>query len=139
MQTFRRLNDATRYYGITWRGWLAAAFASGLLYISVRFSPLGDKATITLTAFAVAAAGVALYAVSGQAIGPGRYVVAIVRWRFGPSWFIAPAAGGRASGGVVVDGVPVAFADDIAEPTLGSVLPCGPDVDCCEDTLGGAS
>lgn len=108
MQTFRRLNDGTRYYGLTWRGWLAATVAGGLLYLSVRFSPLGYKPTITLTLFVMAAAGVALYAVGGQALGPGRYVLAIVRWRFGPAAFIAPDAQHPVDGGgVLVDAVPL--------------------------------
>jgi len=111
MQTFRRLNDGTRYYGMTWQGWLAAALAGGVLYVSVRFSPLSYKPTITLTLFVMAAAGVALYAVGGQALGPGRYVLAIVRWRFGPAHFLAPDAEEPVSGGVIVDAVPLVLAD----------------------------
>jgi len=111
MPTFRRLNDGTRYYGLTWRGWLTAAFAGGLLYLSVRFSPLSYKPTITLTVFAMAIAGMALYAISGQALGPSRYVVAIIRWRFGPAHFVAPDAAHPVRGGVLVDAVPLLLAD----------------------------
>lgn len=111
MQTFRRLNDGTRYYGMTWRGWLTAALAGGVLYVAVRFSPLSYKPTITLTLFAMATAGVALYAVGGQALGPGRYVAAIVRWRFGPANFLAPDVEHPVSGGVIVDAVPLVLAD----------------------------
>lgn len=116
MQTFRRLNDGTRYYGLTWRGWLAASVAGGLLYLSVRLSPLSYKPTITLTLFVMAAAGVALYAVGGQALGPGRYVLAIMRWRFGPVTFVAPDAEQPVNGGgVLVDAVPVVLADSTDE------------------------
>lgn len=115
MQTFRRLNDGTRYYGMTWRGWLTASVAGGLLYVSVRLSPLGYKPTITLTLFVMAAAGIALYAVSGQALGPGRYVAAIIRWRFGPAQFVAADAERPVSGGVVVDAVPLLLADSTDE------------------------
>lgn len=115
MPTFRRLNDGTRYYGLTWRGWLAAAAAGGLLYLSVRFSPLSYKPTITLTLFAMAAAGVALYAISGQALGPSRYVLAIIRWRFGAARFIAPDDEHPVSGGVLVDAVPLILADSTDE------------------------
>ncbi len=116
MQTFRRLNDGTRYYGLTWRGWLTATIAAGLLYLAVRFSPLSHKPTITLTLFVMAATGTALHAVSGQALGPGRYVLAIVRWRFGPASFVAPDAQHPVSGGVIVDAVPLLLAgsDDAA-------------------------
>jgi hypothetical protein len=115
MPTFRRLNDGTRYYGLTWRGWLAAAVGGGLLYLSVRFSPLSYKPTITLTLFAMAAAGVALYAISGQALGPGRYLLAIVRWRLGPARFVAPDDEYPVSGGVLVDAVPLILAESTDE------------------------
>jgi hypothetical protein len=111
MPTFRRLNDGTRYYGLTWRGWLAASAAGGLLYLAVRFSPLGYKPTITITLLVMTAAGMALYAVSGQALGPGRYVAALVRWRFGSAHFQAPDSKHRVAGGVLVDAVPLVLAD----------------------------
>lgn len=115
MQTFRRLNDGTRYYGMTWRGWLMASAAGAVLYLSVRLSPLDYKPTITLTVFAIAAGAVALYAVGGQALGPGRYVLAIVRWRLGATWFVTPGTDGPVSGGVLVDTVPVALTDRMDE------------------------
>jgi hypothetical protein len=110
MPTFRRLNDGTRYYGLTWRGWLAASAAAGLLYLAVRLSPLSYKPTISITLLVMAAAGMALYAVSGQALGPGRYVAAVVRWRFGPAYFRAPDADRAVTGGVLVDAVPLVLA-----------------------------
>lgn len=111
MQTFRRLNDGTRYYGLTWRGWLAAGTAGGLLYLAVRFSPLSYKPTISITLLVMTAAGMALYAVSGQALGPGRYVLAVIRWRLGPAQFWAPDEHDQAvTGGVLVDAVPLALA-----------------------------
>jgi hypothetical protein len=113
MATFRRLNDGTRYYGLTWQGWLAAVVAGALLYVAVRFSPLGYKPTITLALFAIAAAGVLLFSLSGQAIGPGRYVVAIVRWRLGPGRYVAPDAEHPVTGGVLVDAVPLALAEHV--------------------------
>jgi hypothetical protein len=116
MPTFRRLNDGTRYYGLTWRGWLAAGVAGGLLYLVVRVSPLSYKPTISVTLLVMAAAGMALYAVSGQALGPGRYLIAVIRWRFGPAHFHAPAADRPVAGGVLVDAVPLVLAE--ASPEL---------------------
>jgi len=107
MRTFRRLNDGTRYYGLTWQGWLAFGVAGGVLYAAARVSPLDYRPTITMTLFALAAAGMVLYAVSGQALGPGRYVAAFVRWRCGPARFVAPDATTPVSGGVTVDLAPL--------------------------------
>jgi hypothetical protein len=111
MPTFRRLNDGTRYYGLTWRGWLALSVGGGVLYLAVRCSPLGYRPTITLTLFAITAAAMALYALSGQALGPGRYVMAIVRWWLGPARFVAPDAEHTVTGGVLVDAVPLVLVD----------------------------
>ena len=107
MRTFRRLNDGARYYGLTWQGWLALGLAGAVLYGAVRESPLGARPTITLTLFVLAAAGMVLYAVSGQALGPGRYIAAFVRWRCGPESFDAAAP---VRGGVVVDVVALVLA-----------------------------
>ena len=76
MQTFRRLNDPERYYGLSWRGWLGAAAGGGLLYVAVRFSPLGTKPTISITVIALGVIGSLLYGLSGQALGPGRFALA---------------------------------------------------------------
>jgi hypothetical protein len=79
MQTYRRLNDPERYYGMSWRGWLGCALGGGLLYLAVRVSPLGVKPTISLTLLVIAFAGTVLYGLSGQAIGPGRFLMAALR------------------------------------------------------------
>jgi hypothetical protein len=60
-----------------------------------------------MTLFVLAAAGMVLYAVSGQALGPGRYIAAFVRWRCGPVTLDAAAP---VRGGVVVDVVPLVLA-----------------------------
>jgi hypothetical protein len=112
MRTFRRLNDGARYYGLTWRGWLALGLAGAVLYAAVRLSPVGSRPTITMTLFALAAAGMVLYAVSGQALGPVRYIGAFVRWRCGPGSFDAAAP---VRGGVVVDVVPLVRAEGADE------------------------
>jgi hypothetical protein len=79
--TLRRLDDRERYWGLPWTGWVAATAAAGALYVAVRFSPLGTKPTITLTLFILAFAGMVLYGVSGQALSPGRQLLAILSYR----------------------------------------------------------
>jgi hypothetical protein len=105
MRTYRRLNDPTRYYGLSWRGWLGVAIGAALLYAIVRLSPLAIKPTITLTVFVLGGGGTVLWALSGQALGIGRYLAAILTWRFGAKQLTAPEQP-VAVGGVRVDRVP---------------------------------
>jgi hypothetical protein len=81
--TLRRLNDRERYWGLTWPGWIAVGVAGGVLYGAVRVSPFGVRATITLVVLALAFAGMVIAGVSGQALSPGRQLLAIVRYRRG--------------------------------------------------------
>jgi hypothetical protein len=104
VHTFRRLNDPERYYGLSWRGWLACAFGGGFLYAAVRFSPLDVKPTISLTVIALAFAGTVLYGLSGQAIGPGRFVTAAIRHALSRNRLIAPEQPDRH--GLVLDAAP---------------------------------
>jgi len=92
VNTFRRLNDPERYYGLSWRGWLGAGAAGGLLYLAVRVSPLGFRPTITITVLILALAGMALYGLSGQAIGPGRYLVCLLVYRLADKRLTVPEA-----------------------------------------------
>lgn len=78
-----------------------------MLYGAVRVSPLGSRPTITMTLFVFAAASMVLYAASGQALGPGRYIAALLRWRCGPASFEAAAP---VTGGVLVDVVALVLA-----------------------------
>jgi len=106
MQTLRRLNDPERYYGLSWRGWLGVAIAGGALYGAVRVSPLGVRPTITIVVLALAFCGVALNALGGQALGPGRHLTALVRYQLSPKLLEVPAAPER--GGLVLDTAPEA-------------------------------
>src|SRR5450755_4181368 len=121
MQTLRRLNDPERYYGLSWRGWLAVAVGGGALYGAVRISPLGMRPTITIVVLALAFCGVALNALGGQALGPGRHLIALLRYRLTPKLLAAPAAPAR--GGLVRDAAPN---DDVADTdgaAIETVLP----------------
>jgi hypothetical protein len=104
VHTFRRLNDPERYYGLSWRGWLAALAGGGVLYLAVRFSPLGFRPTVTFVVLVLALAGVVLHALSGQAIGPGRYLAAVVRYRLARKRLTVPERPDRR--GLVLDRIP---------------------------------
>jgi len=104
VQTFRRLNDPERYYGLSWRGWLGAAAGGAILYGAVRLSPLAVKPTISVTVIALAFAGTVLYGLTGQAIGPGRFLVAVIRHASSPKQLACPD---RPDGhGLVLDAAP---------------------------------
>ncbi len=83
MRTYRRLDEPTRYYGLSWRGWLAAAGAGGLLYLFVRLSPFDTRMTISVVLIACVLPAMAGFAAGGQALGIGRYLAALVRWALG--------------------------------------------------------
>ena len=108
MRTYRRLDEPTRYYGLSWWGWLAPAAAGGLLYLFVRLSPFDTRATISVVLIACVLPAMAGFAAGGQALGLGRYLAALVRWALGPKQY-APRqySGDRLpSGGIVLDHTP---------------------------------
>jgi hypothetical protein len=108
MHTFRRLNDPERYYGLSWRGWLACGAGGGILYLAVRVSPLGLRATITIVVLVLvlvlAFAGVVLHGLSGQAIGPGRYLAVLARFRLAAKTLSVPERPDKL--GLVLDAAP---------------------------------
>jgi hypothetical protein len=106
MQTLRRLNDPERYYGLSWRGWLGVAIGGGLLYGAVRISPLGLRPTITIVVLALTFCGVVLHALSGQALGPGRHLLALIRYGLTPKQLTLPAKPERI--GLILDAAPAA-------------------------------
>ena len=104
MHTFRRLNDPECYYGLSWRGWLAAGAGGGLLYVAVRVSPFGLRPTITIVVLALAFVGVILHGLSGQAIGPARYLAVMVRYRLASKTLTVPERPDKL--GLVLDSAP---------------------------------
>jgi len=121
VHTFRRLNDPERYYGLSWRGWLAAGAGGGLLYLAVRVSPFGLRPTITIVVLALAFVGVILHGLSGQAIGPARYLAVVVRYRLASKTLTVPERPDKL--GLVLDSAPEASAAPANdEPGLGPEL-----------------
>jgi hypothetical protein len=115
MATLRRLNDRERYYGLTWPGWIATIAAIGILYGAVRLSPFGARPTITVVVLALAFGGVMIAGLSGQAIGPGRYLLVICRYRRARKQLVTPEAPDKL--GLVLDTAP-----ETVDPELEPVL-----------------
>jgi hypothetical protein len=124
--TYRRLNDGTRYWGMTWRGWACASVGGGLLYAAARLSPLHDvRLTLMFLLWLSGAAIVVQIAVTGKALSPGQYILAYMRWRFGSRAWTTPGSEQAISGGRRVDAIPLgldattdtapAWLDDIEE------------------------
>jgi hypothetical protein len=122
MQTFRRLNDAERYYGLTLRGWLGLAIGVAVLYLAVRFSPLAAKPTISVTLVLLTLVGGLLLGLSGQAIGPGRLLLAVIHHLATRTQMTAPVKPDR-FGLVLADRLPVAPALPSEEDVFGEVSP----------------
>lgn len=112
METLRRLNDPERYYGLSWRGWLGVAIGGGLLYGAVRISPLGVRPTVTIVVLILAFGGVVLHALSGQALGPGRHVVALARYALAPKQLDLPTE--PDGGGLLLDARPLEADKELA-------------------------
>jgi hypothetical protein len=121
--TLRRLNDRERYWGLTWPGWIAVGVAGGLLYGAVRVSPFGTRATVTIVVLLVAFGGMVIAGVSGQALSPGRQLLAIIRYRRAPKRYALRATADKR--GLVLHAAPEAaepFADAVEVETAGKVL-----------------
>ena len=102
--TLRRLNDRERYYGLTWPGWVALAVSGAVLYGAVRISPFGLRATVTVVVLLLAFVASVALALQGQTIGPGRYLLALYRYRRQSKRFAPPAEPDRH--GLVLDAAP---------------------------------
>jgi len=109
--TLRRLDDGARYYFLTWRQWLAALAAGGVLYAAVRFSPLSQKWTFTAVLLVLSLIAVAIVPLTGNALGLDRYLAAIVRWTLGPKRYTAGVTVKPLRGGVLLSSVPLALTD----------------------------
>jgi hypothetical protein len=104
MQTLRRLNDPERYYGLSWRGWLACGGGGAVVYGAVRVSPLGLRATVTVMVLVLAFCGVLLHSLSGQALGPARHLLALIVYARRAKRLELPAK--PDAGGLVLDRAP---------------------------------
>jgi hypothetical protein len=102
--TLRRLNDRERYYGLTWPGWLALAAAGGVLYAAIRISPFGIRPTVTVVVLLLALVGSVALGLQGQTIGPGRYLLAMYRYRRAAKQLEPPSGPDRY--GLVLDTAP---------------------------------
>lgn len=112
-RTLRRLNDRERYWGLTWPGWIAAAGAGGVLYAAVKLSPFGARVTVTVVVLLIAFGATVIAGVSGQALSPGRHLLAIIRYRRAPKCYTLPSQPDKR--GLVLDSAPV-IDDELAEP-----------------------
>jgi hypothetical protein len=120
MRTYRRLDDPTRYYGLSWRGWLAVGAGAALLYGFVRLSPFDVRATVSVLLIVCVLPAMAALAASGQALGARRYLAALAGWAVGPKGY-KPRTGELPDGGIFLDDPPPPVAVDDA-PAWGDEL-----------------
>lgn len=113
--TLRRLDEGPRYYYLTWRQWVAALAAGGVLYAGVRFSPLSQKWTFTAVLLVLSLIAVAILPLTGNALGLDRYLAAIARWTLGPKRYTSGRTAKPLTGGVLLSSVPVTLTDASTE------------------------
>jgi hypothetical protein len=102
--TLRRLNDRERYYGLSWPGWVMVAVSGGILYGAIRVSPFGTRVTVTVVVLALGFVASICLALQGQTIGPGRYLLALHRYRRATKQLAPPGEPDRH--GLVLDAAP---------------------------------
>jgi hypothetical protein len=119
--TLRRLGQSERWLWFTWRGWLAALAAIGILYAAVMLSPLGFRPTVTIALLALTTLGMLLWGLSGQALAPERYLLALIRYRRSAKVFVCPQQPDRH--GLVLDEIPDSDTDQ--QPPSASPVPEG--------------
>ncbi|MGA2924571.1 MAG: hypothetical protein ABSG43_01055 [Solirubrobacteraceae bacterium] len=129
--TLRRLNDKERYYGLAWPGeWLTALAAGAVMYATVRLSPFGLGPTVILTVILLGFAIAAVAGLSGQALSPGRWLVALWHHWCRPRLYVMPDRPDRRRG-LVLDAAPpitILRAETIpAGEAAGSVAACAGD------------
>jgi len=112
--TLRRLGQSERWLWFTWRGWLAVLAGGGVLYAAVRISPLGFRATVTITLLALTTVGMVLWGLSGQALAPERYLLALLRYKRSAKTFLCPERPDQQ--GLVLDAIPDSRGDDEQPP-----------------------
>ena len=79
--TLRRLDDRERYWGLTWPGWLAAAPGPARCIWRSGCRPSAPSRRSRSPCSCWRSSGMVLYGVSGQALSPGRQLLAIISYR----------------------------------------------------------
>jgi hypothetical protein len=122
------LNDRERYWGLTWPGWVATVAAIGLLYGAIKLSPFGFKPTVTIAALLMALFATVLLGVAGQALAPGRQLLAIARYRRSPKqWALATEPDKH---GLVLAAAPQLELDDVEDRDVDAGVDEAWDVAC---------
>lgn len=128
--TLRRLNDRERYWGLTWPGWVAALAGGAILYGAVRLSPFGFKPTVTIVLVLLTVGGMLILGLSGQALSPGRHLLAIVAYRRSPKRWTLPAKPDR-------HGLVLASAPELASEPADPPEPSSPGMDLAAGLVDG--
>src|SRR3954470_22202107 len=88
---YRTLDDPIRFLGIPLSGWVALALAAGLGYGWLLLSPLGWRASVSVAVVALGGPACLLVLREQTTIGPGRLLLAVLRWRLRPALVLAPS------------------------------------------------
>jgi hypothetical protein len=123
-RAYRSLDDPMRFVGISLSGWVALLLASGLGYAWLLVSPLGWRASVSVAVVALGGPACLLVLRESSTIGPGRLLVAVLRWRARPAVIVAPSAERPVRrGGVRLDAPAPAALVELDEPAPGAPRP----------------
>jgi hypothetical protein len=87
---YRTLDDPARFLGVSLAGWLAIALAGGLGYGWMLLSPVGWRASMSVAIVCLGGPACLLILREQSTIGPGRLLVAVLRWRLRAPVIVAP-------------------------------------------------
>jgi hypothetical protein len=91
LPAYRTLDDPVRFLGVSLSGWVAIALAGGLGYGWLLLSPLGWRASVSVAVVGLGGPACLLILREQTTIGPGRLLIAVLRWRLRAPVIIAPS------------------------------------------------
>lgn len=123
-RAYRSLDEPVRFVGISLSGWIALLLAGGLGYGWLLVSPLGWRASVSVAVVALGGPACLLVLRESSTIGPGRLLVAVLRWRARPALIVAPSAERPVRrGGVRLDAPTPAARVELDQPARGAPWP----------------
>jgi hypothetical protein len=86
---YRTLNDPSRLLGLSLGGWTTVLVAGVLGYGWLMLSPLGWRANLSVVVVGLGAPAALLLLRESSTVGPGRLLLAVLRWRIRGATIVA--------------------------------------------------
>jgi hypothetical protein len=102
-QSYRTLNEPTRLLSLSLGAWAATIAAAAVAYAFMRVSPLPWRLNFSTVAILLGAPLLVLILREPGTIGPGRLLVAALKWRIRPSRIVTETGATSVRGAVRLD------------------------------------